>query len=276
MRRGRPRVENSLHRYLKPDLRWEGDARLPEGESKVAVLAQYSRSSVVSKSLDVFVRELTRHGYYVVMSSACTDPAPLQWRGERPERLAILRKPNVGYDFGSWAVAMAEEPRILDAEKLLVVNDSLVGPFWSLDEIIGDFETTYGDWWGLTRTYQAIRHLQSFFLGFNRSVIASPTFTDFWSGVRLEPTKLDIIHRYEIGLSKLMYDEGFAATAHVDGILATRFGLNPTMSGWSKLLELGVPFIKRELIMNPHLIEGGELAPKVLRDEFNIDIAEWL
>lgn len=276
----RPRVTSSLHRFVEDRLSWQDGVRMPAGQRKVAVLAQFSASSQLSRSVTELVRELNRHGYYVVMSSACVDPAPLRWHGDPPESVAILRKPNVGYDFGSWAVAFAEEPRLLDAERLLVVNDSMLGPFWGLDEVIDHFERTDGDIWGLTQTHQVIPHLQSYFLGFNRSVIESPVFADLWSQVRVEPTKTDVIFRYELGFARTFYVEGFVARSFAGGQVLARFGENPAVLGWRRLLELGVPLIKREIITargnsNETFVHNDRI-PKILEHDFGIDIAEWL
>ena len=92
------RVRSSLHRFLRDRLSWQDGVRMPGGRRKVAVLAQFSTTSQLTRSVTELVRELNRHGYYVVLSSACIDPAPLRWHGEAPTDVAILRKPNVGYD----------------------------------------------------------------------------------------------------------------------------------------------------------------------------------
>lgn len=276
----RPRVSGSLHRFLEDQLSWEGGVRMPAGEKKVAVLAQFSESAQMSRSVTELIRELNRNGYYVVMSSACIDPAPLRWRGEAPERVAVLRKPNVGYDFGSWAVAFAAEPRILDAEHLIVINDSMLGPFWSLEHVIQHFEGSDGDVWGLTQTHQVIPHLQSYFLGFHRSVIESPVFADLWSQVRVEPTKTDVIFRYELGFARSLYVEGFVSRAFAGGQVLARFGENPSVLGWRRLLELGVPLIKREIVTsrgnNAEQFMHNDRIPKILEREYGIDIADWL
>lgn len=276
----RPRVRSALHRFLRDELRWEGGVRMPAGRRKVAVLAQFSTSAKLSRSVTELVRELNRNGYYVVMSSACTDPAPIQWHGEAPGEVAVLRKPNVGYDFGSWAVAFAEEPRLLDAEHLLVINDSMLGPFWSLAPVIEHFEACEQDIWGLTQTHQVIPHLQSYFLGFHRSVIENPVFADLWSQVRVEPTKTDVIFRYELGFARAFYVEGFTSRAFAGGQVLARFGENPSVLGWHRLLELGVPLIKREIVTsrgnNAEQFIHNDRIPKQLERDFGIRIAEWL
>ena len=270
-----PRITSTLHRHLAPDLRWE-TARMPFGVEKAALVAQFSATPKLSKSVTELVRELNRNGYFVVLSSACPDPAPLEWHGEAPSDVAVLRKPNIGYDFGSWAVALAEEPKLLGVDKLLIVNDSMLGPFWSLESVIRGFESSMGEAWGLTRTHQFEPHVQSFFMGFHRPVVASPVFHDFWSQVRVEADKGAVIRRYEMGLARALHVEGFVTAAHIDGAVAAGFGENPSLLGWRKLLELDVPLIKRELIVHPQFFVHGDRIPGILEREFQIDITEWL
>lgn len=270
-----PHVTSALHRHLSPQLRWEG-GRMPHGVTKAALVAQFSTTAKLSKSTSELVRELNRNGYFVVLSAACPDPSPLEWHGETPSDVAILRKPNIGYDFGSWAVALAEEPKLLTVDHLLIVNDSMLGPFWSLKSVIQGFESSFGEAWGLTRTHQFEPHVQSFFMGFHKPVVSSPVFHDFWGQVRVEPDKGSVIRRYELGLARLLFVEGFVTTAHIDGAVAAGFGENPSLLGWRKLLELDVPLIKRELIAHPQLFVHGDRIPGILEREFQIDITEWL
>lgn len=261
---------------MRPHLRWEGQARVPAGVQRVAVVAQFSERARVTRSLDRLVRELVAHDYFVLLVSACPDPEPFVWPAGVPESVAVLRKPNIGYDFGSWAVGFLACPQIFEAERVLQVNDSLVGPFWSLDEVLADFEETYGEWWGMVRSYQGRPHLQSYFLGFTPEVLRSRTFRDYWAMVRPQPTKQLVIDRYEYGLSARLYNEGFVGAAFIEAPRIVSPGRNPMIDGWREALRIGVPFIKRELVARPEVLPLGERIPDQLSAEFGIDIDEWM
>lgn len=271
------RVRSPFYEGIRPQLRWQGEARVPHDAQRVAVVAHYAASSRLTGSFDRLIHEFVEHDYFVIVSSACTDPAALEFRTPPPaERVAILRKPNIGYDFGSWAVAFAAQPQIFEAGRVLQVNDSLVGPFWSLDGPLAHFEASYGDWWGLVRSHQVAAHLQSFFIGYTPAVLQSRTFQDFWAAVRPQPTKDEVIRRYEFGLSERLRNEAFAGTAFVEGRLVTDDGLNPVIDGWLETLRAGVPFVKRELLTRSGVVAFGDRIPVLLRQEFDIDVREWL
>ncbi len=247
------------------------------GSRRMAVVAHFSQDAQVTRSFDRLLTELRAAQYAVIVSSSCPAPTPLVWpSGSPPEGVTILRKPNLGYDFGSWAVAIARFPQLADAEHVLVVNDSMVGPFSSLAPAISAFESSPADVWALSSNYQFGFHLQSFFLGFHREAFTSQVMRRFWADVRVEPTKDEVIRRYELGLSRLLRSEGFILDAEFDASMVVAADYNPVILGWRRLLELGYPFVKRELLTNPSVAPGARALPAVIRDMFGEDVREWL
>ena len=132
---------------------------------RVAVLVHWSVQPVVSRSFRELVRQLSQHGYRTVIVSAAEFAEPLDWGGTLPAESIVLRKPNIGYDFGSWAVGLGVLPAITQAPYVILANDSLLGPFTDIGDLLADFESSIADVWGLTDTRQFSHHLQSYFLG---------------------------------------------------------------------------------------------------------------
>lgn len=260
---------------IRPQLRWETEQRISPAPKQVAVVAQWSESSNMTKSLSALLNALFGRGYEVLLVSACVDEHPLVFSEPLVGNPAILRKPNIGYDFGSWACGFLHQPQIFKAERVLQVNDSLLGPFWSLDSIFDDFERDLGDVWGLIRSRQMGPHLQSYFIGYTADVLQSKIFQKFWRDVRVHVDKQEIIARYELGLSRLLYGEGYAQAAFIEPQLLGHSTLNPMISAWLQVIREGVPFLKRELITRPHVGVQGDRIPELLLREFNIDIHEW-
>lgn len=260
---------------IRSQLRWETDTRISLQPKRVALVAQWSPTSTMSRSLTALINSLFERGFEVLLTSACPDPQPLVFAEPLKGDLAILRKPNIGYDFGSWACGFLHQPQIFNAECVLQANDSLLGPFWSLDEIFDDFERGLGDVWGLVRSRQVVPHLQSYFIGYNTDVLRSKIFQTFWHDVTVHKDKQEIINRYEIGLSRLLHGEGYAQAAFIEPQLLGHSTLNPMISAWQQVLREGVPFLKRELITRPHVGVQGDRIPELMQREFNINISEW-
>jgi len=159
---------------------------------------------------------------------------------------------------------------------VVLANDSMVGPFSSLRPHLESFESSAADVWGLTSNYQFQPHLQSYFLGFREGVLDEKLMRSFWSRIQLEPTKDQIIQRYELGLSRILMREGYILDAEFDAVRVVRHEYNPVILGWNRLLELGYPFVKRELVTNPQVVHGAAQLPSVVRQMFGEDVEDWL
>ena len=243
---------------------------------RVAVLAHYSASAVVSRSFRALVGAMRSAGYGVLVVSSAEFPERLDWCGDDTTGVTVMRKPNVGYDFGSWAVGLDVYPDLRRREHVVLANDSLVGPFASIAPLLDAFHNTRADVWGLTETLQFSRHLQSYFLGFRGGVLQEPALDWFWRGVRHHEDKTEVIHRNEIGLGKLLAQEGYAVDAAFPAGQVVAPGDNPTIAGWKALLDRGMPFVKREIVRNPGLVADGASIPAEIRKRFGEDVGDWL
>jgi hypothetical protein len=259
--------------------RWRferGDADLGSA-SHVAVLAHWSDSPRVTRSFCTLVRELQGHGYRVVISSAADGAGTLEWsEGVDESTLVVVRKPNTGYDFGSWSLAIKVIPDIAAADRVIVANDSMIGPFHSLEPLLQEFDNTTVDVWGLTDTYQFGYHLQSYFFGFAGGILQDPPLRAFWVGICQEPTKADVIRRNEVGLGRLLWEEGYVQAAAYPFEELVTAGENPVIIGWRRLLERGFPFLKREILRNPSVAPGGASAAAVVRRLTGCEVDEWI
>jgi hypothetical protein len=248
-------------------------ARDPE---RLAILVHYADGTTVSRSFRTLVQEFVAAGYLCVVVSSSPARQPLDWSGGLSPEVLVIRKPNVGYDFGSWTVGLNSIPGSRNADAVVLANDSVVGPFRGLGPIIRDFETTRADAWGLTDTRQYFHHLQSYFLGFRRGVLAEPALVNFWNGVRHERTKWDVIRRNELALSTLLYQEGYSTTAAFRCDDFVPAGENPVIRGWWRLLDRGFPFVKRQIITEPAVAPRSDLVFRDVQAHFGVNLAEWL
>jgi lipopolysaccharide biosynthesis protein len=243
---------------------------------RAAVIAHWSANPSLSRSVVTLVREFSAAGYRPVLVSACESEEPLEWGGQAPVDVVVIRKPNLGYDFGSWTVALAELPAIAQARRVIFANDSMVGPFSPLAEILERFDAHSPDVFGLTDTRQYFRHLQSYFLGFADGVLAEEPLARFFDDVRVEATKDDVIHRYELGLSRLFRREGYGFTTAFRADDVVTAGENPVIRGWWRLLDQGFPFVKREILRNPAIAPNGDRVADEVNSLFGAQLAEWI
>jgi lipopolysaccharide biosynthesis protein len=244
--------------------------------SRVAVIAHWAPDSRLSRSVSELTRSLIDHDYQVVVASSAEGEAPLEWSGEQPANVTVLRRPNVGYDFGSWATALDRYPAIASAGQVLLMNDSLAGPFGPIDDLLLDFDGSGADVWGMTDTSQFGHHLQSYCLGFKRGCLGERPLAAFWSDIRVEKSRDDVIWRYEIGLSRLLHRERFSVDAAIRYRKVVRDGENPTIIGWRRLLDMGFPFVKRQLLRQPEVAPDGSMVREEVRRKFGVEVDQWL
>ena len=243
----------------------------------VALLVHWSATPLVSRSVSRSIAEFVAAGYQVAFCSAAEVPQPLDWPHGLPDGVSVYRRPNVGYDFGSWAAMLAAHPGLSAAGRVVLANDSLVGPFATIAPILGRFDAAECDVWGLIGTNQDGEHLQSHFVGYRDGALQHPAVHDFWQGVRLQRTKLAIIRRYEIGLAPVLRRAGLRVSAGFPWELVVQPRQNPTIFGWRRLLQWGFPWVKRELVLRPHpQVPDAPDVRQVVLDRFGQDVLAWL
>ena len=261
---------------LAHDIRVEAGEHIEVRGPAVAVVAQWSAGPFVSRSTTALVGALGDAGYQVVVASSCEAPGRLEWYEPLGGDVVVLRRPNLGYDFGSWSVALDRFPAIASAARVLLVNDSMVGPLRSLDPVLDAFAASSADVWALTDSDQFAHHLQSYFLGFRGGVLARRPIARFWSGIRHQDDKMAIIMQNELGLSALLREQGCSVEAAFPYGDVVEPGENPVIIGWRRLLERGFPFLKREILRDPSVAPDGESAPAVVEELTGCVVADWV
>ena len=79
---------------------------------RVAVVAHWDPAARVGRSPRTLTQASIQAGYLTILVSTAEGDSPLAWIDGRPSGVAVLRRPNLGYDFGSWATALDLLPAI--------------------------------------------------------------------------------------------------------------------------------------------------------------------
>lgn len=245
---------------------------------RVAVLVGYKEDTSVTRSDRRYIEAFIASGYRVIFVRATDGPkVDVDWGALGPiEGVSSIVRSNFGYDFGSWAVAIREFPQLVYAKHVILSNDSIVGPFADFGPLARRFEAATADVWSATINNQHFPHLQSFFLGFNHQVLSDSPLREFWREVRIEREKDDVIEKYELGLSRLLFAEAYVTDCAYPSQIVLDYDMNPSVIGWERLMDLGFPFVKKMVLEQPHLAWDGERAPGYVQRTFGEDVWEWL
>ena len=256
----------------------EGDDRtdmLARAE-RVAVVAHWDQEGRVGRSTRTLVVALSGAGYETMLVSTSPGPGALDWVDGRPRDVTVMRRPNIGYDFGSWATALDRYPDIGRARLVLLLNDSLAGPFAPIDRLLDHFDRSQADVWGITDTRQLRHHLQSYCLGFKGRCLESPSLSRFWREIRVEASRDAVIERYELGLGRLLERQHFTTDVAIPSWRVVDGDDNPTTIGWRGLLDAGFPFVKRQVLREPDVCPDGASVREELRRRYGVEADEWL
>jgi lipopolysaccharide biosynthesis protein len=241
--------------------------------SRALIYAHWDRDGVV----DPYVLHALQEYRAVVdrivfVSTHCTSPSP---------ELAslvdeVIVRENVGFDFASWREGLLR----LDMQaydEILFTNSSVYGPLWPIAGCLAAVAARQSDLWGMTVSREPEVHLQSYFMGMSRRLLASDCGKRLWDGVRLVPTKRDAIDAYELRWMPECVANGFVVQTLFDG---RRYPLvpmteqlsnmacwppwqkrvrryrrsirrptyNPTHLQWKQVLDAGVPMLKVDLL----------------------------
>lgn len=243
---------------------------------KAAFFASYGEGVEFSRSIVETVRELSANGYDVVLVRSSNSDSKAAWpESETSIRPTLIYRPNAGYDFGSWATAIHSFPKLAVRDQVLLINDSLVGPFGSMKPLLEHFESSSADVWAATSSKQIEMHLQSFMMGFHRGVLGQYPLKKFWQSIKVLGTKDEIIQQHEIGLSRLIEREMLTSESFLPADIAGKGLRNSAISSWQVLLRNQFPFVKRELLISERFPGQRDQIRALIQDECGQDALQW-
>ena len=230
---------------------------------RVALLASFSIDGSIKAHVEYYISRLVKNGFRVVLVIACDDISITDKNGDvQSDAEIVILRDNKGFDFGSWAHAFHLFPDLYQARSCLLTNDSLFGPFDSFDKVVSKlFSDNKHDLYGLTQSDEVLPHIQSYFLHLSNRLLRSDSFKYFMESIKPFEGKKQVISLYELPFTLFVQSSGFSV-----GVMFTASDLditqyaNPTLIAWRKLIQLGFPFFKIQLLYDNHT---------------NVDISEW-
>lgn len=246
------------------------------GHDRVAIVASWTDGASMSLSLSRYLHALADCGFTPVVVSTSDAKSPLEWPHGLPEDAVVLRRRNLGYDFGTWAAALEAIPGIRECAHVLLTNDSMVGPFRPLDDLIERAICSGANVVGLTDTFQAGHSLQSYFMMFNNGILGDVEWRRFFRSVRPQAKKLEYVWRYELRVAIVAVVGGYGWQTLFPSTLVQAHHRNPPVDHWRELLDWEFPFVKRTLWSDQSFADRALQAEAFLQRRFGIEAQEWL
>lgn len=229
----------------------------------ICLFASYFPGSDLPYYVRVYLQELKKQFSEVVLLCSQPDLSQSAQQFLHEKSISWNAYENKGFDFGLWYSGF-QKIDLSTYEQVALVNDSCI-LFKSLDEVIRWSSFSKADIKGITRSEAIYPHLQSYFLLLNKKAVdlASLYFREH----KQLSTITDVIHTYEVGLSKYWQDHGLTIAAFADnnGYIGE---FSPYYYCVEYHLSKGVPMIKKKILFGSY--RKDELNT-LARMNFNID-----
>lgn len=224
----------------------------------VVVFAHYDIDEIVDDYVIFYLKALKKAGCDIVFVS-CGKLSKKEQRKLDGIVIHTIAKPHKEYDFGSYKRGyfyLKDNSLLENYDELIYANDSCFGPFHPLEEVFKTMENRDCDFWGISENWfgftkrpafflKTLRHIQSYFIAFKKNVFMAECFDKFMSGITEEFSKHNIIAHYEIGLSQMLYENGFKSSVYIEGYKHIN---NVAILRWRRiLLKDKMPFFKCSL-----------------------------
>lgn len=251
---------------------------------RIAIFAHYDRSNEVKRYIVHHVEQLAALCDRVDFVSTCEHLPEAERAKLAPYCSRILLKDNRGFDFSMWRHAI-DDLDLGDYGELVLTNSSVYGPVAPLAPVFDAMGAAACDLWSITENFEHDWHLQSYFLVFKTNVLRSKAFAAFWQAVLPYRQKWQVIRSYELGLTQFFTDAGFRCRAYLPSsslfppwpvdLLYRGKRRNPTARHAARLLRLGAPYVKVELLgPNPTEVRLGPVYRALARTDYDRSLIE--
>ena len=219
---------------------------------EICLFVTHSATASLKPHVVYHSRCLAEAGFAVVlMVNADSNADSVSIAPDVLARLAgVYVRENLGFDFGGWGHAWALGEGFPGATRLLLVNDSLVGPLDAarFAELLSRLRACPADVAGLTENFVPHPHLQSFFLVFGPRALASSVLRAMLDGTQALPTKELVVDAYETALTRQLAAMGLSVAALFPRLYDDPLSADDTLLRWRELLDAGFPFVKASLL----------------------------
>lgn len=131
----------------------------------------------------------------------------------------IILRDNVGYDAGAYKEVFENKECIQiirQCEQLVLCNNSFYGPFIPMNELNDIMADRNVDFWGITEVnHDLIRHIQSYFISFNKKIINDRILEQFFSScIKKDMSFEDVLSSFENGIFRYLKMNGYSHSAY--------------------------------------------------------------
>ncbi len=186
---------------------------------RFCIYLTYDRQNIVDEYIGYMLKELKSCVDYLVV--VCNETTIVRGR-EILQTYAdeVFYRENIGLDAGGFKAALTELvgwEKVLSFDELVLVNDSIFGPFCPMKDIFREMSKKEVDFWGLSGHGEYRReeldsfpeHIQSFFITVRSAMLHSSQFKDYWETMPYYGTYNQVVREYEMQFTRIFSNFGY-------------------------------------------------------------------
>jgi lipopolysaccharide biosynthesis protein len=214
----------------------------------VVIMAHFDPSERFSEADSFLIKSFKEIGFEVVVVSTAVsgkEKHDKMWSQIHDFVDCLITRPNLGFDFGSWATGINHLEIVEKLRgRLILINNSVFGPIHPINKLLEEWKTE-SEILGVTSSNEFVRHVQSYFLGFRNTLVKEDCFSEFWRLNFSRKYKWKTILDFEMNWGAYFSRRGFNIFVRHES--PEGFYRNPLTFHWLQLVEEGMPFVKKSL-----------------------------
>ncbi len=180
----------------------------------VALFAIHQRGRHLTHSHHAMLAALSARGYRTVLVNSSPDAEAGRAELARGDIAGLVRRSDHGRDIASWLLALVLlRERLGGVDHVLFCNDSFLGPFDDLREVLAHRAAAGVDFWALTDSWDRGYHLQSSFFTLSAGCLNGEAFRHFAATYAYPNERDAVVTQGELGLSRVLVADGGVSMA---------------------------------------------------------------
>lgn len=231
--------------------------------NRLCIYLTYDKQKIIDSYIGWMLRELKTCARRLVV--VCNEREIVKGLADLTSYAdQIFYRDNIGFDAGGFKDVLCRFlgwDEVETYEELILVNDSIYGPFCSMKEIFGQMDKKDVDFWGLARAeYGACKnnygkdvpeHIQSYFLVVRKRMLHSSQFREYWEDMPYYGTFSDVFREYEFQFTRYFSNLGYTYDTLADTKINDSENIDHNYCQyasipWELIQKRNFPFLKRQ------------------------------
>lgn len=239
------------------------------GMKRLGIYLIYDQENIIDPYIGYMLKELkTCLNHLVVVCNMAKVDCGEEILEEYADE--IFYRDNIGFDAGGFKDALCSFlgwEKVLRYEELVLINDSMYGPFYPMRDIFDQMGKRQVDFWGLAKHGAFIdvggryapEHIQTYFMSIGFPMLHDSCFEEYWENMPYYRGLDEVVWKHEIRFTQHFADLGYTydVLADIDcndsKVNIQNNYLQYALIPYELMKRRNFPFLKRQVIINDTL-----------------------